>query len=266
MTITEFLHNATKQLRRAGIGTARLDVLVLMEDALGLNRAAILTGNDNKISSKTEVELNNKVVQRSRHIPLAYIRKKVEFYGRNFYINNHVLVPRPETEDMIDLLKKLPLPDKTLVVDVGTGSGCIGITAALELPATDVVMSDIDEYALKVSTHNAKAYHVKFKIVRGDLLEKIPRADVILANLPYVPEGYKVNQATKHEPKHAIFGGKDGLSLYYRLWSQIIDMPSKPRFVITESLPAQHNDMSRLAIESGFKTLATERFVQAFKM
>src|SRR6266508_1210490 len=110
MTTYEFLKSATARLKQAGIASARLDTLVLLEDALGQDRARLLAHPESKIPHSTEVALNTKIAQRATHVPLAYIRGKAEFYGREFAIDKHVLVPRPETETMIDLLKKLPLP------------------------------------------------------------------------------------------------------------------------------------------------------------
>ena len=148
MSVNDWLITSTKELQEAGIATARLDCLVLLEDALGVDRASILANLDAKLPQKTEVDLNTKIVQRVRHIPLAYIRGKVEFYGREFVINKHVLVPRPETEMMIDELKaalqKGAPHTECVIVDVGTGSGAIAVTAKLEFPKSHVIATDID--------------------------------------------------------------------------------------------------------------------------
>src|SRR5690606_33246454 len=96
MTIQEFLKHAVSSLSQAGIATARLDALILLEDELGRSRAQLLAHLEDEIPPKTEVELNTKITRRAKHTPLAYIRGKVEFYGREFAVNEHVLVPRPE--------------------------------------------------------------------------------------------------------------------------------------------------------------------------
>lgn len=264
MTIQEFLAEATKTLEAHNIATARLDCLVLLEDALSKDRAYLLAHPEAEISHSTEVNLNKKIAQRAAHTPLAYIRGKAEFYGREFAINRHVLVPRPETETMISLLKHLPLPAKPALADIGTGTGCIGITAALELPGSKVILYDIDDYALKLARQNANSLKAKVELFNSNLLQRNPVSDAILANLPYVPDRYSINQAAEHEPKHAIFGGKDGLNLYRQLWEQITALPKQPAFVLTEALPTQHDDMRTIAASSGYKLLEAQDFIQVF--
>jgi len=274
MSVNDWLITSTKELQEAGIATARLDCLVLLEDALGVDRASILANLDAKLPQKTEVDLNTKIVQRVRHIPLAYIRGKVEFYGREFVINEHVLVPRPETETMIDELKAAlqmtPYAQLT-IIDVGTGSGAIAITAKLEFPDAKVIATDIDPDALRVARQNAKKYAVSVEFLQGNLLRPIIDANlfespsIVLANLPYVPDHYSINQAADHEPKHAIFGGKDGLDLYRKLWEQIANLSGKPFLVVTESLPTQHTDMLALAQRANYKLYSSQDFMQVFK-
>jgi|ADGO01.1.fsa_nt_gi HemK family putative methylases len=237
MTIQEFLKRAVSTLDQAGIATARLDVLILLEDELGRNRAQLLAHSEDEIPPGTEVILDTKIAQRANHTPLAYVRGKVEFYGREFVINEHVLVPRPETETMIDELKAAlqmtPYAQLT-IIDVGTGSGAIAITAKLEFPDAKVIATDIDPDALRVARQNAKKYAVSVEFLQGNLLRPIIDANlfespsIVLANLPYVPDHYSINQAADHEPKHAIFGGKDGLDLYRKLWEQIANLSGKP--------------------------------------
>lgn len=271
MSVNDWLITSTKELQEAGIATARLDCLVLLEDALGVDRASILANLDAKLPQKTEVDLNTKIVQRVRHIPLAYIRGKVEFYGREFVINKHVLVPRPETEMMIDELKaalqKGAPHTECVIVDVGTGSGAIAVTAKLEFPKAHVIATDIDPKVLKIARQNAKKHDVNIEFTQGDLLAPLPAAKpptVILANLPYVPDRYSINQAAEHEPKHAIFGGKDGLNLYRRFWEQIARLCRKPFLVLTESLPMQHNGMLDLARQANFELRSSQNFIQVF--
>ncbi|MBX6334330.1 peptide chain release factor N(5)-glutamine methyltransferase [Candidatus Saccharibacteria bacterium] len=274
MTIQEFLKRAVSTLDQAGIATARLDVLILLEDELGRNRAQLLAHSEDEIPPGTEVILDTKIAQRANHTPLAYVRGKVEFYDREFVINEHVLVPRPETETMIDELKAAlqmtPYAQLT-IIDVGTGSGAIAITAKLEFPDAKVIATDIDPDALRVARQNAKKYAVSVEFLQGNLLRPIIDANlfespsIVLANLPYVPDHYSINQAADHEPKHAIFGGKDGLDLYRKLWEQIANLSGKPFLVVTESLPTQHTDMLALAQRANYKLYSSQDFMQVFK-
>jgi release factor glutamine methyltransferase len=272
MTVQEFLSASVKTLEQAGVPSARLDCLVLLEDSLDRGRASILAHPEAELSEKTEVELNKKIAQRALHTPLAYIRGKVEFYGREFIISRQVLAPRPETETMIDLLKSVEgLGSRGKVADIGTGSGAIAVTAKLELPGVEVFATDIDANVLPVARLNAQKHATDVHFLHGDLLQPLYSlpftVSVILANLPYVPERYAINQAAEHEPKHAIFAGKDGLNLYRRFWSQISSMNRRwqPKFVFTEALPPQHGDLAELADAAGYGLIQSEDFVQAFK-
>lgn len=266
MTAQEFLESSTKRLREAGVPSARLDILVLMEDVLGRGRAEILAHPEMVVLGADLAKLNKFITQRQKHVPLAYIRGKVPFFGREFKINKHVLVPRPETETMVEILKKMPLPARPVLADVGSGSGCIGITAALEIPGSKALLYDIDPETLKVARQNIKTLGADARCIKSDLLGRYTPADVILANLPYVPERYAINPAAEHEPKHAIFGGKDGLNLYRRLFEQIDSLKRKPEFVLTEALPPQHQDLALIAKHRGYEIYASQDFIQAFRL
>ena len=264
-SLTTWLKQAQWALEKAGIATARLDALVLLEDALHTNRAQLLAYPELELSNEQEKVLKSQISRRARHQPLAYIRKKSEFYGREFQVSPHTLVPRPETETMIDLLKSLPLPAGATLADVGTGSGCIAITAALELPnLANIDAYEIDEKAMQLAQINAQgldARHIKFRL--NNLLDKVAEQyDAVLANLPYVPENFQINLAATHEPRHAIFGGPDGLNLYRKLFGQL--RQQQPKFVLTEALPPQHPELARIAKAAGFHLQKTEDFIQLF--
>lgn len=271
MNITHWLKSAEKKLLSGKIPTARLDVLVLLADAFNQDKAWVLAHPETEISHTTEVKLNNKITQRANHVPLAYIRGQAEFYGRDFYVDEAVLVPRPETEATIDLLKRTPFVLQGALplhfVDIGTGSGCIGITAALEMPQAQVELRDVSPSALAVAAGNAKRHGVKAKINQADLLEHPPMqyVDALLANLPYVPDGYAINQAARHEPKLALFAGKDGLDLYHRFWRQVGGLTEKPLYIFTESWERQHNQLKDMAHDAGYDFSTTQGLAQQFK-
>src|SRR5882757_1324613 len=123
MTIGEYLPMATKQLQDAGIESARLDVLIVLEDVLSMDRSRLFAHPEIELNQAQIDQLNTFITQRKLHTPLAYIRGRVAFYGREFAVNTHVLVPRPETESMVDLLKEISFKRPPLLADVGTGSG-----------------------------------------------------------------------------------------------------------------------------------------------
>src|SRR3712207_3680013 len=132
MTIQDWLRRSVGKLEEAGIGTARLDCLVLLEDITTKSRAYLLAHPETILDKDQVTKLDKLVERRSHHEPLAYIREKTEFYGRMFYINHSVLEPRPETETMIELAKSLALEPNSSVADIGTDSGAIAITIKLE--------------------------------------------------------------------------------------------------------------------------------------
>lgn len=267
MTVEQWLGKNSAILKNVGIKTARLDSLILLEDALRQNRANILAHPEQQIPAKTEVTLNNKVAQRSQHIPLAYIRGKIDFYGRHFAVNRSVLTPRPETETIIELAKGLDPPPGSSFLDVGTGSGAIAITVKLEMPDFDVYATDTSEKALQVARRNATGLDAKVHFEKADLIPSTTEERhcwLIAANLPYVPDDYRINQAAQFEPKAALFAGKDGLDLYRRFWAQIKALAHPPKYIITESLPFQHAANTKLAHVANFSPVKTSDLVQLF--
>lgn len=268
MIVDEWLRESTKKLERAGIGTARLDALVLLEDVAGRDRAWLLAHGEHQLSPAETAELTKLLNRRAEHEPLAYVRTKSEFYGREFMITAATLEPRPESETMIDRLKNLPnLPKMPRIADVGAGSGALGITAGLELPGAQVELLEIDPGALKVAQKNVDKYTADAPVIRSDLLAGSRQDNnVLLCNLPYVPDGHKVNQAAMQEPRVAIFGGPDGLDVYRRLFQQVKKLEKRPLFILTESLPPQHGALARIAASAGYKLTATDDFIQVFEL
>jgi release factor glutamine methyltransferase len=287
----QWLRKATVQLSDAGISSARLDALILLEDATGKDRAWLLAHPEFSVQGSTLYSLDVQIARRVEHEPLAYIRGKSEFYGREFAVSNHTLQPRPETETMIELLKQLILSRQSsvvsqkattrdwrqetednslMVIDIGTGSGCIAITSKLEFPDLQVMATDISKECLKVARKNARIFDADIQFYEGNLLSAIPTANcqlptTILANLPYVPDHFTINEAAMHEPATAIFGGKDGLDLYRDLFSQISNSPQNIVSIITESLPPQHEALADIAREYGYILKKTSDFIQLFE-
>ncbi len=281
LTTSKWLQAATKQLEEAGIGTARLDCLVLLEDATGKDRSWLLAHPDFIVQGPTLKTLEKQIARRAGHEPLAYIRGKTEFYGREFSVNKDVLEPRPESETIIDLLKQImeggrwkveggeKTADASCIIDIGTGCGCLAITAKLELPSLNVLATDISKKCLLIAAKNAKKLRGDVDFFQGNLLKALPPSTfhlptTILANLPYVPDNYQVSQAAMNEPKLAIFGGPDGLDLYRKLFHQIANLPVSRSIVLTESLPFQHDELAKIANKAGYTLHKTEDFIQVF--
>lgn len=264
-TLNEWLASETNRLEKAGIQTARLDCLVLLCDELQQDKAHILAHPEQVLNHQQLERLHKKVMQRTTGLPLAYIRGRVDFYGREFFVNTRVLVPRPESETMITLLKSLSLSSIPTILDVGSGSGCLGITAALEIPNSQVSFCDIDLSTLAVANHNARKHHITAKYYPSNLLASVPGTyEIILANLPYVPVSMPINKAAGFEPKHALFAGDDGLDLYREFFEQLDTKSWTPKHILCESLPSQHYELASIAHSFGYSLRQTDDFIQDF--
>lgn len=219
--------------------------------------------------------LDQKIARRAVHEPLAYIRGKTEFYSREFVVNKFTLEPRPETESMVDIVKSIVKSRENLVLaDIGTGSGCIAVSVKLELSSVKMLASDVDVKCLEIARENSEKHGANVTFYEGNLLEPIKEnIDILLCNLPYVPKDHKLNKAARFEPKHAIFGGKDGLDIYRELFHQIkalhisrysAEYVTLMEYVLTESLPFQHADLAEIAKNAGYSLERTDDFIQCF--
>lgn len=255
------------RLKNAGVDSPRRDCLVLIEDTLGKDRAWVLAHHEYHINETQLKLLEAKLERRIGREPLAYIREKAWFYGRFFDVSTDVLIPRPETEAFIEIIKQIK-PKQ--LFDIGTGSGCIAITTKLELPSTDVIATDIDTSALAIAKQNATKHNVTLGFIQTNLLENFKDFDfsaaAIAANLPYVPESVQSSPEVESEPASALYSGEEGLNHYINFWQQISLLKIKPPFVLAESLEKQHKDVEKLAKASGYKLTETNILVQLFRI
>jgi release factor glutamine methyltransferase len=267
MTILDWLVKSMRKLNGAGVDSPRRDCLVLIEDLLGKDRSWVNAHAEYELSDIQLKKLNNQIKRRVNREPLAYIRGKAWFYGRFFAVSPSVMMPRPESESFIGLLKDLKPKS---ILDVGTGSGCLAITARLELPEVEVTAIDSEQKALEIAKDNAKKYKANIQFLHGSLLEPLliasSQPEAIITNLPYVPEGLITSPEINHEPETALFSGKEGLGHYKEFWAQVKELPEKPRFILTESLENQHEKLSELAEDSGYKLTKTDILVQQFEL
>lgn len=226
----------TDDFRARGIESPRLDGELILSDAIGVDRVRLYMDLDRPLS-EAELSLVRASVQRRRsREPMAYIRGRREFFGRPFTVNRHVLIPRPETELVVErALLALPEPEDGLrVLDLCTGSGCIGITIALERPLARVALSDVSPDALAVAKGNATALGVdaRVSLKEGDLFAAVDpavRFHVIVTNPPYVRSDEMPALAADvrdHEPRLALEAGRDGLDAVRRI------VPEAPGFLV----------------------------------
>lgn len=268
-TISQWLARATRELQSASIESARLDALVLLCDELKWDKSRALAYPEQLLTPDQKQELDAKVDRRKKHEPLAYIRGFCEFYGRDFIVTPDVLIPRPETEVLIDLIKSLPAlnhetNNSPFLIDVGTGSGCIGLTARLEIPNFRVLLTDIDSSALEIARQNAsrlRVEHVEFQ--QNNLLVNLTSSQpvhIIAANLPYVAADFSISPDAHHEPSLALFAEDEGHALIEQLLPQAASALVTDGYLLLESDPWQQDRIEKSATGHGFKTIARERF------
>jgi release factor glutamine methyltransferase len=273
VTNQAWLEATTATFRSHDIDSARLDSLLLLCDELGHDKAWVFAHPDDTLQIENVHNLSTKVVRRARHEPMAYIRERVEFYGREFYVDEHVLVPRPESEAIIELLIELSKAPKATsgmtIADIGSGSGALAISAACELRDANILASDIDQTCLDIVLRNARQNQAVITCVQGDLLQPYIQAgltpNILICNLPYVPTAHEINKAARHEPALALYGGDDGLDLYRTLFEQAPLLPVSPAYVITESLETQHQVLASIANHSGYALRETRGLAQLFQ-
>lgn len=258
LSVKDWLDDATRQLVFAEIPSARLDSELILAHTLRENRSHLHAHNDDILSARDQEIANARLDLRLDHVPVAYIIGHKEFYGRRFRVTTATLIPRPETEALLDLIDQaLPknstlLDDKLRFVDVGTGSGIIGITAKLEHPELDVTLADISRHALKVAERNANELHADVTLLRSDLLANYAfMANIIVANLPYVDPDWERSKELQHEPQEALFAADGGKALIFQLLAQTKSKLATGGSLILEADPEQHDAIKQEAKKYG---------------
>lgn len=270
MNISTWLKHAAEHLKNAGITSAQLDAELLLANTLRKNRTYLHAHLDEEIDPRRVDIAEARLSLRLDRVPLAYILGEKEFYGRNFSVSPSVLVPRPESEEMINLLLKLaPKDDRPrTLIDIGTGSGCLGITAALELSDNwHVVLSDISPKALSVAEKNAKKLGAKvFTQKQSLLLGQFEKLDCILANLPYVDKDWKnTSPELRHEPPEALYAGEGGLKLIRELIQQAPKHMTNQGLLFIEADEEQHQTIVAFSNQNGFLHLETSGLIVALR-
>lgn len=219
------LRQGRETLTANSVEDAGLEAEVLLRHTLSFDRVQFYLQQDRELSAEENENFRQSLRRRLNNEPTAYITGHREFYGRDFYVDNNVLIPRPESELLVETALGLAAnrPVHT-IADIGTGSGAIAVSLALSLPQTRIYAVDISPAALKVAQINCRKHGVTdvVQLLQGDLLDPLPEpVDMILANLPYVREEELPQVNTWHfEPSTALNGGHDGLDTIRRLCTQ----------------------------------------------
>ena len=273
MTVLEVLQSTADFFGRKGIESPRLNIEHLLADALGKRRIDLYLEFDRTLTEEELAPLREKVRRRVEGEPLQYLLGSWDFFGRAFRIDQRALIPRPETEVLVEIalreIRAQPRSPQRLL-DVGTGSGVLAITFALECPNLEIVGSDISPLALNLARENAEQYGLDRRIewVESDLLASVPGSfDFLVANLPYVPtdELPKLAREVRYDPRSALDGGSDGLAVIGNLLRQASSALTKGAFLILEVGYDQADRVVDLMHSQKFRDISVENDYQGVR-
>jgi release factor glutamine methyltransferase len=263
VTIIDTINKAAQTLSDNGVSNARLDAEVLLSHILNRNRAWLITHIHDALDAGNHALFDDAIVRRAKREPLQHIIGKQEFWGLDFIVTPDVLIPRPETELVVESAIKagrnLTAP---VIIDLCTGTGCIAISLATELPAARFFAVDISEQALAIARENARRHGVseRVRFLEGDLfgpLEELDirgRVDMIVSNPPYVRSG-ELNtlqaEVRDYEPGTALFAGPEGTEIHQRIISAAPEYLRRHGTLIMEMGIGQATNLVNLIRESG---------------
>lgn len=264
------------------------DGRVLGEGGAELDRSYLVAHGEEELPAAAEAKLAAALERRVRGEPLAYIVGEKEFYGRKFRVDSRVLIPRPETEVLVGLvrervqstasdLRRFATDFATVsrqsasrqaasagrILEIGTGSGCLAVTLALELPEAEVVATDVSAESLRVAQENARRLGARVEFRQADLLAGLAgEFEVLVANLPYVDANWEWldRKSLDYEPAGALYSERNGLAHYARLLEQLgaAEAKVRARWLVLEADPCQQEELARLAVARGWR-LAEKR-------
>jgi release factor glutamine methyltransferase len=260
-TVGDALDGAVTAIKAAGCETPRLDAEVLLADVLGVSRERLLLDRDLRVEGPAVRVFQGAVRRRAvEREPVAYIVGRRGFRRLELAVDRCVLVPRPETELLVEC--GLALPEGARVLEVGTGSGAVALALKDERPDLDVTASELSEPALEVARSNGRRLGLDVRWLHADLLEGVSDSyDAILANLPYVAESERSvlgPEIVRHEPSSALFAGPDGLAAIRALLAQLSRL-RRVGFVALEVGAGQAAAVGELTRATGFRTVRCER-------
>jgi len=261
MTVSRLLQDAEARLRAAGVPSPDHDAEVLLRHVLSWDRAKVVAEGSAEIAPADAQRFSSLVAERASRKPLQHITGRQWFWRHEFLVTPDVLIPRPETELIVEAaLAALPTVERPVIVDVGTGSGCIALSLAAERPDAEVVAVDVSAAALRVAADNRARLRLQsqVRLVEGDLLEPVRdlvgRVDLIASNPPYVAEGDSLSpEVREHEPGQALFPPGDEYAVYRRLVPEAFDILRPGGHLILEVGRGMDAEVRRLCQSAGFE-------------
>lgn len=225
-----------------------------MMHVTGSSRAELMTHPERELTQRQQEHYQAAIVRRARHEPVQHILGTQDFYGRSFIVNRLVLIPRPETEHLVEAVLAIR-PAPRYVLDIGTGSGILAITLALELPDAALTATDISPAALAVAQQNARVLNAeRVRFVQSDLFEGLreERFDCIVSNPPYVATDEVLEpQVREYEPATALYAGEDGLAIYRRLIPEAFEHLEAGGYLWLEIGHGQRDALRELLAQGG---------------
>jgi release factor glutamine methyltransferase len=261
-TLLDTLNGGTEWLERRGIENARRNMQLMLCEALGLrNPMHLYTDFDRPMSEQELIILRDMLKRRSIGEPLQHIIGWVEFYKRDFFTDDRALIPRPETEELVCLILNQEHRPKPRILDLGTGSGVIGLSLVAELDQSHVTLVDLSQEALELAKKNAASLSIEqCTFLQSDLFSNLSTGeafDIIAANLPYIPENERgqLSREVDHDPDLALFGGSDGLDLIRQCISVAANFLKPNGLIALEIGIGQDKQVEKLLADAGYSAI-----------
>lgn len=258
MNYTEAFLLGMQRLKEAQLEEAQLDARLLLEEICGTDHNTLLCHGDREVSEKEEEQYRKTIEQRAQHVPLQHILGYQDFMGLRFHVNEHVLIPRQDTEILVEEAMRY-LHDGMRILDLCTGSGCILLSLLHYSNDCEGTGVDISKEALQVAALNAELLGIKADFLKSDLYEKvIGKFDLLVSNPPYIERKViptLMEEVREYDPYIALDGGEDGLDFYRRIIGGAQDYLKRGGQILMEIGSGQAKAVSELLREAGFKEI-----------
>jgi release factor glutamine methyltransferase len=255
-TVLETIDGGARYLEKRGIEDSRRNMQIMVAHQLACTRMQLYTQFDRPLGESELVPLREMLKRRGEGVPLQHVLGVVSFHHRDFKSDARALIPRPETEELAEWIISMSMGDDLKVLDMGCGSGVLGLTLAAERPTWHVTLADVSEDALALTKENAAALGIgNARFLRSDLFSAVEgEFDGIVANLPYVPESERasLSREVMHDPALALFGGADGLDVIRRFIPEALRRLKPGGWMVLEIGHDQASQVEEILRSSGF--------------